>query len=157
LSIQRQVAGQWVASGSYIGTRVMHLWGLSALNPAVFLGLGQCALDGVAYPTCSTTANTDARRILSLERPRDGAKIGLLGSIEDGAPRSSPAILLSLDRRVPRGISLSSNYTSSRCIAPAGSNTSLKLPPDQTYVKPGDRDFDRGNCGTDRRSVFNLS
>jgi hypothetical protein len=157
VSIQRQVAGQWVASGSYIGTRVMHLWGLTAINPAVFLGLGPCTLDGVVYPTCSTTANTDARRILSLERPRDGDKIGLLGSIDDGATSIYHGMLLSLERRVTQGISFSTNYTYSRCIAPAGSNSSLKLPPDQTYVKPGDRDFDRGNCGTDRRNVFNLT
>jgi hypothetical protein len=111
LSVQRQVAGQWVASGSYIGTRVMHLWGMNAMNPAVFLGLGPCALDGIAYPTCSTTANTDARRLLSLERPRDGDKIGLLGEIDDGATSIYHGMLLSLERRVARGVSFNSNYT----------------------------------------------
>src|SRR5205085_7764693 len=29
--------------------------------------------------------------------------------------------------------------------------------PDATYTKPNDRNFDRGNCLSDRRQVFNLS
>jgi hypothetical protein len=75
LSVQHQVATNWIASASYLATRVLHLRGMNAANPAVFLGLDSCAINGASYTTCSTIANTDARRILSLERPGDGDNV----------------------------------------------------------------------------------
>ena len=157
LAIQRQFAGSWVASGSYLATRAMHLWGLNAGNPAVFLGTGPCTLDGLQYATCSTTANTDARRRLSLERPRDGDKIGPLGIIDDGGTSTYHAMLLSLERRAAKGVSLSTNYTFSHCINPYTTTQALKYPPDDTYLDPNNRNLDRGNCGSDRRHLVTLT
>jgi hypothetical protein len=42
------------------------------LNPGVFLGLGPCTLQGVLYPTCTTAANLEQRRVFTLENPREG-------------------------------------------------------------------------------------
>ena len=113
--------------------------------------------DGVQYATCSATANTDARRRLSLERPRDGDKIGPLGVIDDGGTSIYHAMLLSLERRAAKGVSLSSNYTFSHCINPYTATQALKLPPDDTYLDPNNRNLDRGNCGSDRRHLITLT
>jgi hypothetical protein len=54
-------------------------------------------------------------------------------------------------------LTFSANYTLSHCIGPFTPTQILKLSPDATYSKPNDRNFDRGNCLSDRRQVFNLS
>jgi carboxypeptidase family protein len=157
LSLQRQIAGSWVVSGSYIATRTLHIWTMNPINPAIFLGLGPCTLDSVAYATCSATTNTDARRQLSLERPRDGDKIGPLGQMDAGATSVYHGLLLSAEKRAARGLTLSTNYTLSHCISPYMGSQIFKLAPDATYTKPNDRDFDRGNCDSDRRHLLNLT
>ena len=106
---------------------------------------------------CSTTTNIDARRILSLERPADGDKIGIMGQMDDGGYSTYHAMLLTLERRFSRSLTFSTNYTLSHCIGPFTPTQILKLSPDATYSKPNDRDFDRGNCLSDRRQVFNLT
>jgi len=157
LSIQRQFGANWLASASYIGTRTLHVWGQYPINPAVFLGFGPCALDGVQYATCSTTANTDARRLLSLERPRDGDKIGHLAEFDDGGVQKYNGMLLSLQRRVARGVTVSGNYTWSHCQGNYVDINQNGPPANETYTKPGDRNFDNGNCLSDRRQIFNAT
>jgi hypothetical protein len=159
LSLQHQVANNWLMSASYLATRTLHVWTMNAINPAVYIP-GNCNAGqyGLTAPgPCSTTANTDARRILSLERPVDGAKIGLMGQMDDGGYQTYHAMLLTLERRLSRDVTFNTNYTLSHCIGPFTSNTVIKLSPDQTYTKPNDRNFDRGNCISDRRQVFNLT
>jgi carboxypeptidase family protein len=157
LSVQRQIAGAWVASASYIATRALHLWTANAINPAIFLGLGPCTLNGVFYATCSTAANTDQRRLLSLERPVDGEKIGLLAQTDDGGYSTYHGMLLSLERRAAKGLSFSTNYTLSHCIGPFP-GSQLKLTPDEVYSVVNNRNADRGNCGdSDRRQLLNLT
>ena len=145
LSIQRQMEANWLVSASYIGTRTMHLWTHNPINPAVNI------------PGASV-ANTDQRRILSLERPQDGQYIGAMAEFDDGGTQIYHGMLLSVQRRAARGLTVSGNYTWSRCI---GSFTqavnSLGAAATVTYTKPNDREFDRGNCTADRRQIFNLT
>ena len=47
------------------------------INPAVFLGTGPVHAQWRQYTTCSTTANTDQRRRLSLENPQIGTVLRL--------------------------------------------------------------------------------
>jgi hypothetical protein len=57
-----------------------------------------------------------------------------------------------------KGISLSANYTWSHCIGPYSYGGQItKLAPDVTGTKPGNRDFDQGNCDSDRRQLFNVT
>ena len=159
LSLQNQVANNWLISASYLATRTLHIWTMNAINPAVFIP-GNCVAGqyGLTAPgPCSTTANTDARRTLSLERPADGDKIGIMGQMDDGGYSTYHAMLLTLERRLSRDLTFSTNYTVSHCIGPFTPTQILKLSPDATYSKPNDRNFDRGNCLSDRRQVFNLS
>jgi len=157
LSLQQQIGTDWLVSGTYIGTRTLHVWGQYPINPAVFLGFGPCTLDGFSYATCSATTNTDARRILSLERPRDGDKIGYLAEFDDGGVQKYNGMLLSLQRRVGRGISITGNYTWSHCQGNYVDINQNGPPANETYSKPGDRNFDNGNCLSDRRQIFNAT
>ena len=159
LSLQREITNNWLVSASYLATRTLHIWTMNATNPAVYIP-GNCNAGqfGLTAPgLCSSSANTDARRILSLERPADGDKISLLGQIDDGGYSTYHAMLLSVERRASRDLTFGINYTLSHCIGPFTPTQILKLSPDATYSKPNDRNFDRGNCISDRRQVFNLT
>ena len=72
VTLERQLGASWGVSASYLGSYADRLWAQTALNP-VFLGLGPCTLntaDGPrSYPVCTTNANLNQRRSLSLENP----------------------------------------------------------------------------------------
>jgi carboxypeptidase family protein len=161
LSMQRQVGTDWLLSASYLGTHSIHIFSIQQINPAVFLGLGPCTLNGVSYSTCSTTANTDQRRRLSLENPQNGKYYGYMDHLDSGGTASYNALLLSIQRRVARGATLNVNYTWSHCItdlAPQG--TAQGSNGNTGWINPDNRRYDRGNCSqaaTDRRQLFNLS
>jgi hypothetical protein len=61
LSIQRQIGQAWMASVNYAGNSTIHFWTLQQLNPSVYI------------PGSSTTANTAARRRLTLKNAQEGA------------------------------------------------------------------------------------
>ncbi len=79
LSLQRQLGTDWLLTANYVGSSTIHLMTGNELNPAVFLGLGPCTLNGVNYPVCSTTANTNQRRRLYLQNPTQGQYYGSIG------------------------------------------------------------------------------
>jgi carboxypeptidase family protein len=159
LAIQKQVGPNWIASASYIGSQTAHLWTIKQINPAVFLGLGPCTLAGVQYATCSTTANTDQRRVLSLQNPAAADAYSFINEVDQGGTGSYHGLLLSLQRRAVKGITLNTNYTWSHCIADitfADFNTAS----DGAYTNVNNRRADRGNCiatGQDRRHLFNVT
>jgi hypothetical protein len=66
-------------------------------------------------------------------------------------------MLLSLQKRLTRGVTFSGNYTWSHCISPYADINSNGPPANETYTKPNDRNFDRGNCLSDRRHLFNFT
>ncbi len=160
LSFQKQVGAAWLMSASYLGNATRHLWNSQHINPGIFLGLGPCTLNGVQYATCSTTANVDQRRRLSLENPNTGKFYGYVNKIDSGGTAGYNALLVSIERRAARGITISGNYTWSHCISDPWQTTANSDNGQQGDTKPGDRSFDRGNCTTsavDRRHIFNLS
>ena len=67
---------------SYLGNKTTHLWsGDGEINPAVLPGTGSCAINGVNYSTCSTTSNTNQRRLLYLANPTLGAAYASVNTI----------------------------------------------------------------------------
>jgi hypothetical protein len=86
------------------------------INPAVFMGLGPCTLpNGVFYPVCSTTANTNDRRVISLEKPSVARQISNLEIFDDYGVSTYRGLQLSGRRRSANGVSLNANYTWSSC------------------------------------------
>ena len=160
LSIQRQIGSNWLVSGSYLGSNTAHFWTVKSENPALFLGLDPCTLNNVRYAVCSTTANTDQRRPLMLANPQVGQYFSFVNSIDDGGTSNYNGLLLSVQRRVSRGMTLSTNYTWSHCISDQFQNSLNGGTGGSTYTDPNNRRADRGNCTTsaiDRRHVFNLT
>jgi hypothetical protein len=127
-----------------MGTQTTHVWTQKALNPAI-------------YSPGATTATTQQRRRLTLERPQDGQFIGVLGEFDDGGTQSYHGMLLSIQRRAASGVTISGNYTWSHCIGDNADVNGMGPGANDTYQDPNNRDFDRGNCNSDRRHVFNLT
>jgi len=160
LSLQKQVGTDWLVSASYLGNETTHLWTSKYINPAVFLGLGPCTLNGVAQTTCSTTGNTNQRRRLSLDNPSTGQCFGTIQKVDAGGTASYHGLILSAQRRAATGITIGGNYTWSHCISDPGGLERAATSGTEAYSNPDNRRFDRGNCNiaaTDRRHVFNLS
>ena len=161
LSLQRQIGNDWLVSASYLGTETSHMWTLQQMNPAVFMGLGACTIAGVQYATCSTTSNNDQRRRLNLAYPLYGNYYGDVPRIAAEGNASYNALLVSVQRRAARGVTLNANYTWSHCISdhPQPQQTAFGTNGNVGWTN-GDRRSDRGNCSqssADRRHLFNLS
>jgi len=158
LSIQRQIGKDWLVSTSYLGSNMIHLWGNQSLNPANYIPGGPCTINGVSYNPCSSLGNTDARRVFGFQRPADAAKIGYVAMADFGGIQEYNGLLLSVERRAAKGVTVSSNYTWSHCIGPYVTLYDARaLWPYETYTNLNDRDADRGNCDSDRRHIFNLT
>ena len=83
VTFERQIGSVWRASASYLGSYADRLWGAVQINPGVFMGLGPCTINGVAYPICTTTANLNQRRVLILENPALGQFYGAVDRHSD--------------------------------------------------------------------------
>jgi hypothetical protein len=164
LSIQRQIGTSWFVSTSYLGNQSYHLWQTKALNAPVYLGLGPCTLNNVDaqgrivpqnYTTCSTTNNLNNRRKYFLQNPQEGQYIGFLDEYDDGGTQSYDGLQLNVQRRA-RNVTISGNYTWSHCLGDAnglGGTPNVAT----NYHWTDNRDKDRGNCGSDRRQIFNFT
>jgi hypothetical protein len=155
LSIQRQIGTDWLLTVNYLGNSTIHLQSSNLLNPAVFMGLGACAINGVSYATCSTTANQQQRRVLSLQNPSQGQYYSGIGITDDGGTGSYDALFLSAQKRLSHGINLLANYTWAHCISDVfESQTSAAA----SESIPGNRRKYRSNCAaSDLRQLFNLN
>src|SRR5205085_2506315 len=141
-----------------------HLWVMGNVNRGVFFP--GSAVNGVCRAgnyvlrttgsTCSTTANTDQRRRLALDDPQNGQYYSNLATREDGGTQRYNALMLSIQRRSARGVNVSANYTLSHCLGNLG-DALQNSPGDAGYLDPNNRSFDRGNCDSDRRQIFNMT
>ncbi len=174
VSLQRELATDWLLSASYTGSQIYHLWGMNALNDGIFVpgetdANGECTFQGYTFKAdsrgragrdCSTRSgsNVDLRRTLRMIDPVEGVKIGQLGEYDYGNTQSYNAMILSLERRAADGVTITGNYTWSHCVGffggRAATGTSLRVR--DTFRINNDRSFDRGNCFQDVRHTMNL-
>jgi outer membrane receptor protein involved in Fe transport len=155
-TVERQLGTSWQASVSYLGSYLDRMWGGVHLNPAVFMGLGPCTINGVNYATCTTDANLNQRRVLFLENPALGGDLSYVNRIADVGTQTYRAVRLSMRRAAGTGLSLSANYTLSHCTA----DTEVEggwLQFEEGYINPADPSYDSGNCGNSRRHIGNIS
>jgi hypothetical protein len=166
LAIQRLIGTSTTVSATYLGSHTIHIWGSKQLNPAILIPgtLGTCPAGVVTG--CNSTSNTNQRRLASILSPNDGQYLGPVDSFDDGGTGSYNAMLLSVQRRLTRGLSVNANYTWSHCIADVNAGSYVgSIGTGQNIAD--NRRFDRGNCqsttgtnltvGTDRHQVFNLT
>ncbi len=156
VSIQKQIGSDWAVTANYVGSFLYHLQTGNELNPAVFLGLDGCVLNGVRYPVCSTTANTQARRVLNLQNPSQGLFYDSLAGLDDGGTTRFNGLFLSTQKRASRGVSILANYTWSHCVGDFWNFTVGASGLVRGY-NPAGRRAERGNCAEDQRHVLNLS
>jgi hypothetical protein len=156
VSFERQFGSSWGASVAYLGSHSDRLWGLVEMNPGVFLGLGPCTLSGVNYPVCTTNANLNQRRVLSLSGENNAAAT-LIGNLDSHAAvgvQDYRGLKFSGQRRSATGITLNGNYTWSRCFG-------LEMPTNAQFgigfVNPADPNYDRGHCDQDRTHLANAT
>lgn len=152
LSVQRQFGNSWLVSASYLGTESYHIWVSRQLNPAVF-GPG------------ATTGNTNQRRLANLINPVEGKFLSFVDQFESGGTSSYNGLILTVQKRLSKGVSVSANYTWSHCLGDV-TIASLVGGTGGTYTDVNNRRFDRGNCQTgtlagtqalDRRHIVNFT
>ena len=141
VTYQRQVAGNWLASASYIGSKTSHLWISFDYNSPINI-------------PGATAANEQNRRRMSLINPSAGAYIGQMAYADDGANATYNGMLLSLQHRFSAGFTALMNYTWSHCISDGDFSGDLR---NAIYQNQFDRRGDRGDCNFDVRQMFNAS
>ncbi len=154
LTYQRQFPGNWLASISYIGNETTHLWISEERDPADFLGLGPCTINGVNYNPCSSTKNTNQRRLLYLTNPAAGGYYASIDTMDDGAVAHYEGVLMSATHRFSRNFTAVTNFTDSVCLSDYDFGAALA---GATNSQPFNRHADWGPCISDTRYNFNLS
>jgi hypothetical protein len=156
-SVQRQFGTSWVATVTYIGSRVQHLYINQAINygqivgPVVTTGCAPTAIN------CTAAANLQARRVLSLQNGVTNPAGQFVSNMDQWYPYGTQlynGMVASLQKRLSHGVSASANWTLSHCI---GNFQGFNSKPDQTATNPTNPLFDRGECDSDRRHLVNMT
>ncbi len=154
ISYQRQIAANWKATVSYVGNRTDHILGAHEIDPAVYMGLGACTINGISYSVCSTTSNTNQRRVLYQLNPSQGALYSTIAQTDDGNVAHYDALGVALEHRFSHSVSWLSNYTYSQCLSTYDFGGELA---GNNYQNPNNRNGELGRCNFDRRHIFNSS
>ncbi len=142
LSLQRQLASDWLVSASYIGNRALHLRASNDANPAVYI------------PGASTLTNTNQRRFLSRLNPAAGAYFAGITQMDDGATTNYHALRLSVQHRFSHRFTLLSVYTYSHALQNAEPIANRLSTGSNTYQNPYNRNADYGPMDADLRHNF---
>jgi hypothetical protein len=140
VSFQRQFAGNWLVSATYLGNETTHQW------------LGT-EIDHAVYGPGATVANQNQRRVLYLANPATGQYYGSVGEMYDGGTSNYNGLLLALNHRLSDNFSLISNFTWSHCLNEGTEGQDIT----DVFQNPSNPKGDYGNCSTDKRRLFNLS
>ena len=163
--VQRQFGNDWVASATYTGSESQNLLASYQSNPGVYIP-GNCAAGQYglkAAGPCSNPGNTNARRLFTLNNYPGHNLYGYVDQFDTGGTSSYNGLILTVQKRLSKGLSTSANYTWSHCIGDLtlGNSTGNA---GGGYTIPNDRGYDRGNCqsveiggifSSDRRQNFN--
>ncbi len=173
LSVQHNFGRGWQAEADYIGNKSSFLpigdpmsqaiyipgtWGANGTGCSPIATTGPNAVKpGAAGTACSTTGNEASRFVLTTENPAEGPYYAGGGSsviVDPAANASYNGAIFSLQHRLSSTFLLMTNYTWSHCIdiSDASGDTSGSSVRDIYDLK-----LDKGNCGFDYRSIYNLS
>jgi hypothetical protein len=169
LSLQRQFGQDFVVSASYLGNHVVHMLMTAPLDPAIYFpgnadASGRCFAQGYTFNTtansvCSTTTNTDRRRILPLiDFDKTGQFVGPLAEYQSVGKVSYNGLLLDVRKRTSHGLTLGTNYTWSHCLGSDQDTLNGNLyDSNNTYIYLNNRDRGITNCTSDRRHILNMT
>jgi hypothetical protein len=124
------------------------------MNPAVYIG-GNCSAGQyglTASGACSTTGNTNARRVFSLAKPY-GQYFGSAITVDTAGNASYNALLLTVQHRLSHNFSALTNYTWSHCFNQGEAGQDIV----NFYQDSQNRRAEWGNCAADRRQIGNAS
>jgi hypothetical protein len=133
---------------TYPGNNTTHVWAAEEINQAVYAS-GTCS-----GKPCSTTANSNQRRLLYLANPTQGAAYASIVESDQGGNSSYNGVLLSIQHRFANNFTLLTNYTLSHCISDLDFTGELA---GSAYQNPASRAANRGDCNFDVRHVSNTS
>ncbi len=147
LSLQRQLPKSVLLTATYLGSRTTHVWTAGETNPAVYIP-GKCG-----SADCSTTSNTNQRRVLYLQNANTGKYFANIFATDDGATANYNGVLISTNYR-SKSLNILANYTYSHCLSDGNFSGSLAA---ANFQQPGKRSADYGNCVFDVRHITHLS
>ena len=162
LTLQKQLGASWEMTLGYLGNHVVHIPSGNEENPATYIpgtwtGPGSCGAltvsPGNGKP-CSSTGNTNQRRVTALANPTAGAYYSEVSYMYDGSSSLYDGMLVTLQHRFANHYTLLSNYTWSKCIA---GGTDVGDLGGNTFQNPYNPASDRSYCGEDLRHNFNTS
>ena len=145
--MQHEFGNDWIFSLTYLGNETSHLMVGNEFNPAVYIP-GNCGSSA-----CSTTGNTQARRVLTRIDPNGGKYFSTITLADNGISSNYEGMLASIEHRLANNYTILANYTWSKCmgIVPV---TSLG---GATIQNPANPRGDYGPCSYDVPNLFNLS
>jgi hypothetical protein len=159
VTLQRQIGDNMAVTASYLGSYSDRLWNVRSLNEGVYIP-GSCTLQTPTGPrsfaTCTSTATLNFRRKLTMQNFDQGKFLGAVDEHTALGEQKYHGLLLSVQRRSASGVSLSANYTLSKCEGHATQGGGVPNI-NSGYVNPDDIDYDYGACTQDRRHIFNLT
>ena len=171
-SVQRQIGDNMAVSATYLGSRMMNLWGVVTGNPGTIpagaSATGPCTLRTVnglqTFANCSQ-APLDTRREITQLDPVEGRLIGFLDYFTDYGWQQYHGLQLSFQKRAVSGLSTSVNYTWSACegLISQGQATSAVgggyMLPVSLLNPPADAEArfesDKGACANSPSHIFN--
>src|SRR5579871_2935791 len=153
-SVQRQMGSDWSLTAAYVGNKATHQWIDNEMNPAIYIPGNNCVINGTFYSTCSTAANTEARRILALTNPTAGKYYSTMQAAFAAGNSSYHGLSTTVQKRFGKGVSALLLYTWAHCISTAEPGAVLNHYDSQD---PFNFQSSRGDCGQDVRHLFSAS
>ena len=141
LAIQHQFGQDWLLSATYSGNQTEHLLTSYAINPAVVL---PCP-GGAAITACNSTANQNSRRLFTVMNYPGNELLGPVRVFDDSGTAYYNGLILSIQKRLSKGVSINANHTWSHCISDLGIAATVGGP-GSGLVYANNRRFDRSNC-----------
>ncbi|HEX9366056.1 MAG TPA: carboxypeptidase-like regulatory domain-containing protein, partial [Vicinamibacterales bacterium] len=169
VTYQRQFLTRMMFDVTYMGNQTTHIWSGYEENPAIYIPgncvAGQFGLTAAGPCSNTTTANRQARALLTLLNPTEGNfyAVNSVAQTYDNARGWYQGVRFGLQRRLTDGWSVSTNYTFSACTneGEPGTDINNQFPvpiADITSSNPRpDASTNKGPCVADRRHNFNLS
>jgi hypothetical protein len=156
VTYQRQLFKDWLVSASYLGNKTTHLWIAEERNPSMYIS-GNCSAGQyglTAAGACSTTSNSNQRRLFYLANPAQGQYYASVDTMDDGAVAHYQGLLLSMTHNFGHHFQMNANFTDSYCVSDYDFGAALA---GSTNTQIFNRHADWGPCISDTRTIFNFT